>query len=272
MSETKMTITPQIAEVFLEKNTKNRPIRNNRVAQYARDIKSGHWGYSTDPIAFFRDGTLANGQHRLMAIIKAETPAVMKVEYDVPDDAVFDRGHGRSALDIIHFNDQIPDNLKNNVCSILINNLFRKSGLGVITDSERIQFIKDYPEALSDTVTLVQTGGANKICKKAGVSVAVFLALVSGEQYDDLKSFLSCVNSGFTTGMEQSSAIVLRNYIYSHPAGGSAAINALENVTEQAIWDFCRRIPRKRKYDSEASGNYWKLCAKMGVAGIEKKE
>ena len=68
-----MTITPQIAQEWATLNTRNRPVRYAKVAQFARDMKAGRWHMTGDPIQFGISGRLLNGQHRLWACIMSDT-------------------------------------------------------------------------------------------------------------------------------------------------------------------------------------------------------
>lgn len=61
-------IDPAMAQAMLEHNTKNRRISAVAVERYRRDMESGRWIYAGDPIRFSDDGTLLDGQHRLMAL------------------------------------------------------------------------------------------------------------------------------------------------------------------------------------------------------------
>jgi hypothetical protein len=64
-------VTPEMAEAFLGRNTCNRALRPRVVARYAQLMKAGSWQKNGEAIQFRADGSLANGQHRLHAIIKA---------------------------------------------------------------------------------------------------------------------------------------------------------------------------------------------------------
>lgn len=72
-------VTPDQATKWLEGNTHNRALRQNVVERYARDIKAGKWRLTHEAIAFGPDGCLIDGQHRLWAIIEANTPARLLV-------------------------------------------------------------------------------------------------------------------------------------------------------------------------------------------------
>lgn len=70
-----MLVTPAIAQRWLERNhADNRPIRWEAVEAMANDARSGHFKLTHQAIAIAADGTLLDGQHRLSAIVSAETP------------------------------------------------------------------------------------------------------------------------------------------------------------------------------------------------------
>jgi hypothetical protein len=79
-----MVVTPELAEQWLKANTLNRPVRKSRVKAYARDIQNGRWRFNTQGISFGTDGSLIDGQHRLMAVVEAMTPATFVVWWNVP--------------------------------------------------------------------------------------------------------------------------------------------------------------------------------------------
>lgn len=78
-------ITPAMAAEWLLLNTHNRPIRRAAVATYAADMAAepSRWRYTGDPIRFAVDShgeqVLIDGQHRLMAIVRAKRTVRMKV-------------------------------------------------------------------------------------------------------------------------------------------------------------------------------------------------
>lgn len=77
------TITPELAKTYLERNVNNRNVNKDRVAIYARDIQSGNWTPGST-VGFFDNGDLADGQHRLMAVVAANAPAVFVVIRNLP--------------------------------------------------------------------------------------------------------------------------------------------------------------------------------------------
>jgi hypothetical protein len=100
-----MTITPQEASLWLDtKNSKNRPISENAVAKYAQEMKEGRWRLNAQPIIFNKSGQLANGQHRLLACVRANKSFETVVTYGMDDDAfdTIDDCNTRSLADVLH--------------------------------------------------------------------------------------------------------------------------------------------------------------------------
>ena len=99
-------ITPKMAREYLERNMpSNRRINREIVRRYARIMKCGGWELTHQGIAFDSNGTLIDGQHRLKAIIEADTPVDMLVTVGVehtPGDALsIDVGAKRTLLNIM---------------------------------------------------------------------------------------------------------------------------------------------------------------------------
>lgn len=110
-------ITPKLAKEWLEDfNTNNRPIKKSVVRRYALDMEKGSWHLETgESIKFASDNTLLDGQHRLMAIVKANTPIKMLVVTGLDRDTfkVLDTGINRNASDVfsvenIKYSGQLP--------------------------------------------------------------------------------------------------------------------------------------------------------------------
>lgn len=96
-------ITPSAAKKMLEGNTDNRKLRKFRVEQYADAIKRGMWDIQNDAITISKTGKLLNGQHRLTAIVAANTPVKCLVLRGVEDStfASIDSGLSRNINDAL---------------------------------------------------------------------------------------------------------------------------------------------------------------------------
>lgn len=97
------TVTPAVAKRWLSRNVRNRKIRPSVVDGYARDMAAGSWKLTGEGIKFDTNGALSDGQHRLAAIVKANTSVPLLVVRGVEPDAqdVMDSGVKRSASDAL---------------------------------------------------------------------------------------------------------------------------------------------------------------------------
>jgi len=86
-----MTVTPELAIRWLEeKNNRNRSISPKKVDAYASDMADGRWvATHQNAIAFYKDGNLADGQHRLAAIAKAGMPTELMVWWGLDDKSAY---------------------------------------------------------------------------------------------------------------------------------------------------------------------------------------
>lgn len=95
------TVTPAMARKWLEGNVDNRRLRESRVVYLARILSDGEWELTGDAIVFDDQGVLINGQHRLSAVVVADTPARFLILRGVPTTAqeVMDQNLSRSLAD-----------------------------------------------------------------------------------------------------------------------------------------------------------------------------
>jgi len=93
-------MTPEIALMFLKKNSNNRKVVSSRVAFYASQMLAGKWKLTMEPIKINPD-ELIDGQHRLLACIDAGVSFPTTIATGVPSDTfdVQDTGKQRSAGD-----------------------------------------------------------------------------------------------------------------------------------------------------------------------------
>ena len=106
-SSSTLTITPTIAKVLLKANVKNRTVRRSRVEQYKADIINGRWAQNGEAICFKKNGQLADGQHRLVAISEAGVTVKMNVAVGCDDngDHTYDSGLNRTNADTFKYHD-----------------------------------------------------------------------------------------------------------------------------------------------------------------------
>ncbi len=96
-----LAVTPARATKWLKQNTHNRNIRKRAVTDYARDMKAGQWRLNGEAIKFAADGTLLDGQHRLLAVVEADTAIPLMVVTGLANETqeTMDAGTKRTTAD-----------------------------------------------------------------------------------------------------------------------------------------------------------------------------
>ena len=96
-------ITPEMAREMLEKNTNNRKPNLREVDKWANEMKMGRWKLNGTTI-IINDNLLIDGQHRLMACVKAGVGFWTLVVCDASSDVfdTIDVGRKRRASDTLY--------------------------------------------------------------------------------------------------------------------------------------------------------------------------
>jgi len=97
-------VTPELAKKWLDEcNVFNRPINQEAVDMYVRQIKSDKWRRTHQGIAFSDKKSLLDGQHRLMAIVIAQVtvPMLIFMDEEKGNYEYIDSGRNRSNLEIV---------------------------------------------------------------------------------------------------------------------------------------------------------------------------
>lgn len=93
-------VEPAVAEYILKRNAHNRPARQGRVNKYAATMADKMWT-GNNTLQFGVDGSLKDGQHRLMACVQAGVGFPAILIFGVTDEEVMniDEGKTRSLAD-----------------------------------------------------------------------------------------------------------------------------------------------------------------------------
>ncbi|MBI1202642.1 MAG: hypothetical protein GC182_09045 [Rhodopseudomonas sp.] len=206
-------VTPKIATVWLtEWNVHNRPIKNKRVDQYARDMKAGKWKENGESIIFGKT-RLLDGQHRLWACIEADMPFKTLVTEGVSDDAfdTIDVGMTRTSSDILSIGNYGKNAATLGAAAVLCIG-YRKGNLmhGAVTPKHEVRaFVDENPEIV-EWVDLARRGKG--WTNSYAAPLAALLYLGSFKHRDKADEFLD----GFGTGENLragSPILALRNRI-----------------------------------------------------------
>lgn len=98
-----ITITPEMAEQFLAKNTHNRHPKSSNLKKVVRALENGEWKLNGEAIKIAHDGTILDGQHRLIAIVQTgismTTLVIRGLDHETQE--TMDGGSPRSAADAL---------------------------------------------------------------------------------------------------------------------------------------------------------------------------
>lgn len=96
-------ITPELAMLWLQRNTKNRAKSQRQIAKWAKAMSAGEWRVNGSAICFTVSGVLVDGQHRLEAVVKSGVTIKSWVIFGLDEDifAYIDTGKMRSAGDTL---------------------------------------------------------------------------------------------------------------------------------------------------------------------------
>lgn len=102
----RIELTPNMAEHFLSKNyDKQRKVNPHWVETISNDIKEGRWNPNVpnSAIVFSKRGDMLDGQHRCLAVVKANKPVRTYAIYDVDESSFrdIDNGISRKAKDFM---------------------------------------------------------------------------------------------------------------------------------------------------------------------------
>lgn len=95
--------SPELASYILENhNIGNRSVKPTHINRYAKSMSVDNWSLTGVPLLFSKDGILIDGQNRLSACVKANTPFMSHVVFGVdPDSHVhIDVGKVRNNADL----------------------------------------------------------------------------------------------------------------------------------------------------------------------------
>ena len=204
-------ITPEKAQVFLNANPGTRKLIDGLVEKYAADMAAENWTDCPAPIVIYFDGTIADGQHRLWAILesgKAQHFYVVR-HFDRKAGLNLDNGRGRTLVDNARISGEDPS-LSNALVALAlfydVGNVNRQT----LSNRERLTVIAKHREPC---VWALTHGPSGKGYRNASILAAIARAKAAGAEADRLQRFSKVLSSGLSEGPADFAAVTLRNYI-----------------------------------------------------------
>lgn len=245
-------ITPDIAGMWLKtSNTANRNISHRQVEKLAHDMKTGNWRTTHQGIAFYEDGTLADGQHRLAAIVRSGIAQTMLVITGLSSaDAVgIDQNRPRSVVDTLRIAD--GENWINKNVVAVSRFLLSQGGAKIPTISQISEFANLHRECI--LFALSTFGKARRNLSVASVFAAVTVAAMNGIDRAKLAEFSEILLSGMATSPLHMAAIRLREWLLRpESVRGAAYQTSVYLKTQRAIEAFASNQTLGRLHEPAA--------------------
>ena len=244
MKTVSFIITPDIAKEWLKKNTQNRNVSQNKVNSYATDMASGNWREHHQGIAFYTDGALADGQHRLLAIIKSCASVVMMVTFDVPRESAIgiDVHRARKTDDVLRITGKSEWIGKNEAAIIKMLLTDGGSSKSAASPSVIAEFGERHKEAIQFAGGKFMTS-TYRYLTSAPIRTAAACAYATHGQ-DELQRFARILVSGIMETPDDVAAIRLRERLMLDGpmlGHGAAPRTKAFKLTMRAIKAFCKR-------------------------------
>lgn len=205
------SITPEIAASYMLLNSSNRPISQSTVNSYATDMENDAFGLTHQGIAFYDDGSLCDGQHRLSAIIKSGKTIQMIVTRGVERGLCIDRSRPRSVSDC---------------AKIAGHTWIDKSVIGAITAmysltgstrkftvNQSVNLAEKHKDTLIFVLGLV--GNRAKGVSHSGVVAACVMAIENGVSKEKISRFYDVLKTGYAENNSERIIIKLRDKLIS---------------------------------------------------------
>lgn len=218
------TITPQEATKWLNEKGRNRDISERFVTRYANDMLAGRWELNGKTIVFGKNGELLDGQHRLLACEKVNTPFATYVVYGVESTCEVDTGKIRSLADGVRIYCDVTITapmamaLQGSLTCLLTYALgyeFKNTsakGINRFTHPVRLEILRHDPH-YKEIMPLVAEFSTSKSVLRPSTAVSLlWLTAAAGLPLENTAAFLRSVKTGegLTVG---NPALSLRNFM-----------------------------------------------------------
>ncbi len=257
------TITPEIAQQYLDRNIENnRRINSRRVTDYSNKMRAGRWALA-NTICFDVNGRLQDGQHRMNAVVRAGIPIQFVVVRGFPPGAVqyIDLGQKRSALNIASVKGMKTDGFALSTSRAMLIPRFGCNSWDP-NNADSLLSVAIY-QAFQDSINLA-TKGVSDI-KRSDIAAVIARAHIAGEDAGRLSEFIQVLQTGYPVSesyADDGAAIALRNYyLRAKDARGLSGAGTnrvrLFEFTQSAVSAFLKR--RDTRHLNRTKRNLWKI-------------
>ncbi len=163
----KKLVTPEMAAKWLDNNDHNRKISTKSVNKIAKAMIENKWAYNGEGVIISTEGSLLDGQHRLLAVIKSNKEIWMEVIEKIPEVCEYtginvfstiDTGKSRTASDVISIYDKNvkPTDIVKTIRAIQsVDMMVLKNGRGgssAVTNESVLEFYMNRGQEIQDVL------------------------------------------------------------------------------------------------------------------------
>lgn len=231
-----VTITPNLAHSLLAAdeearkgtNEKNRRQDVGIIRQYEAAMKNGEWALNGEPIIISNNNLILDGQHRLVACVKAGVsfPSLMVWGIDPSAFSTINIGKTRTAGDILYIAN-VPD--ANNMAGIITRfyaikekhvTQFERGGLRLAAfkkgRNEVLKYYHEHKDSCTKACSIAKVAYAKRRLLTVSTigGYALYLHDVMGHPYEVIESFFMQVFTG--TGITNNVCLVLQDKLLKY--------------------------------------------------------
>ncbi|MFA7185855.1 MAG: hypothetical protein WC082_13220 [Victivallales bacterium] len=240
-----VTVTPEMAKIFLKHNTGNRRISDAVNQRYSRIMKAGDWRFNGQTIVFSNMGRLIDGQHRLKAIIRSGLTLPMLVVYGIEDEnfKTMDQGCKRTTGQVLNIlecknSNTLAAALRIAYIYFEVDPNLNCSSTAYVYNEALLNFREQHPE-MEQSVAIA--GAAKGICSTSALAFCHFVFARKCPQFADL--FINQLISGEDLHAGHP-VLALRNHLIRNKHNKAKLPVRELIVLIFKAWNYCRKMQK----------------------------
>ena len=203
-----INLTPQVAGELLKKNKHNRKPSDRQISFYVNQMRSGLWKENGEAIIVGNDDKIKDGQHRLLAVIKANYSYRVPLITDVDSSAMdtIDTGKNRSLQDIISLNGYAYPNQKAKIAKLILASSHKSKSSGVgkqgvmfssdktsVSNSAGLDYVIENNDFLNKILKMahqISSKSPNTVISVADLAFIAYMLIGYDLENEDIRGFL----------------------------------------------------------------------------------
>jgi hypothetical protein len=230
MTIEKITPAKAVEYIATVDTSKQRPLKQSKINDYASAMSHGHWVITHQGIAFDDEGNLCDGQHRMHAVVKSGVTVEMQVTRNLIQkqgdlftfDAI-DQGVKRNIGEQLHVRHNVANANQVAAGAKKIVHLCTAKN-PVMSVANTLAVIKYYEKELQDAISMLR--GTRALLRAPVVGAAAFCLRVGGAP---VRSFVELCGTGENIG-RGNPAFAFRNYALNNYVHGGGVRGQMESA------------------------------------------